>query len=124
MNNKQDINRYQANRQKEIDGAALYTALAERENQSQLAEVYRRMAAGELKHARVWEQHLSDAGVKIAPARPSWHARLMVVLARRFGSHFILPTVTGNERADSRAYNNPRSKLENSPQTSCPMLGC
>ena len=106
MDNKQDINRYQTNRQKEIDGAALYTALAERENQSQLAEVYRRMAAGELKHARVWEQHLSDAGVKIAPARPSWRARLMVVLARRFGSHFILPTVTGNERADSRAYNN------------------
>jgi vacuolar iron transporter family protein len=103
---KNDLSRYFANWQKEIDGAALYTALAQNEKQPQLAEVYRRMAASEMKHARVWEKRLKDAGAKLPPARPSWRARVMRMLARRFGAQFVLPTVTSNERADSRAYDN------------------
>ncbi len=101
---KKDISRYLANLQKEVDGAALYSALADSEPQKQLAEVYRRLAASEEKHARVWEKKLEEAGAKIPPRKPSWRARTMRFLAKRFGSSFVLPTVTSHEKADSRAY--------------------
>jgi len=101
-----NIARYTANWQKEIDGAALYNALADTEEQPQMAEIYRRLAGSEEKHARVWEAKLKETGAKIPPRKPSWRARTMAALAKRFGPQFILPTVTGNEKADSRAYDN------------------
>jgi len=104
MATKQDISRYRSNWQKENDGVVLYTALAEAESNSQLSEIYHRLAASEQKHARVWQKRLEEAGTPIPPPRPSWRARSMRFLAKRFGAAFVLPTITGNENADSRAY--------------------
>jgi len=106
MEQSENIKRYLANRQKEIDGATLYLVLAEKEEQPQIAEVYRRMAASEQKHARAWETRLEAAGVQPPKARPSWRARVLSSLARSFGVQFILPTISGNEKADSRSYDN------------------
>jgi VIT1/CCC1 family predicted Fe2+/Mn2+ transporter len=104
MADKTDIGRYLSNRQKEIDGAALYRALAEIEQQPQMAEIYKRLAASEEKHAAAWDRKLEELKVALPPRRPSWRARTMISLGRRFGAQFILPTITGNEKADSRAY--------------------
>ncbi len=104
MTKTPDISRYLANRQKEIDGAALYLTLAEIEKKPEMADVYRRLAASEEKHTAVWEAKLKEAGAKFPPRRPSWRARTLAALAKRFGPQFILPTITGNEKADSRAY--------------------
>lgn len=60
-----DIPRYRANRQKEIDGVFLYRALADSEPNPQLTEVYRRLAAGEEKHAAIWDEKLKAAGAAI-----------------------------------------------------------
>ena len=49
----EDIARYRTNFQDEIDSAALYRALGEVESQPQLAEVYRRLAEVEDRHAIV-----------------------------------------------------------------------
>lgn len=102
---KKDISRFLANWQKEVDGEAQYLALAKIEKQPQLAEVYRRMAASEEKHAAFWEKQLKGAGVKIPQRRPSWRARTLIFLARRFSAHFILPTLTAGEKATSNDYN-------------------
>ena len=104
MSNRKDVERYFANRQKEVDGAALYLALAESEKQSQMAELYKRLSASEEKHAAAWEKKLE--GLKVAiPARTlSPRARILIWLAKRFGPQFILPTIASNEKADSNAY--------------------
>ena len=102
--NKQDIERYLANRQKEIDGAALYNVLAEKESQPQMKEVYLKLSASEEKHAATWEKKLEELKVKVPPRKPTWRASTMIWLARRFGPQFVLPTITGNEKADSQAY--------------------
>ncbi|MBI4759634.1 MAG: VIT1/CCC1 transporter family protein [Chloroflexota bacterium] len=102
--NKQDIERYLANRQKEIDGAALYQVLAETEKQPQMAQVYRKLAASEEKHAAAWEKKLEELKVPIPPRKPTWRAATMIWLAKRFGPQFVLPTIAGNEKADSQAY--------------------
>lgn len=104
MASSQEISRYRANWQKEIDGAALYTALAENESKKELAEVYRSLAATEEKHAAVWEKRLIEAGVKLPKRQPSWRAHTMSLLAKRFGTKFVIPTIAGNEQADSLAY--------------------
>ena len=102
--NKQDIERYLANRQKEIDGAALYKVLADTEPQPQMKEVYLKLSASEEKHAATWEKKLADLKVTIPSRKPTWRAATMIWLAKRFGAQFVLPTITGNEKADSQAY--------------------
>src|SRR5215207_11062566 len=49
-----DRDRYVANLQAEIDGSALYRALADIEVGSELATVYSRMAEAEERHANIW----------------------------------------------------------------------
>ncbi len=99
-----DQKRYRANWQDEIDSAAIYRVLAEKEDQPQLAEVYRRLAAVEEKHAGFWEDKLRAAGATVPPRRQSWRSRTLTWLARRFGTQFILPTLTTLESADSHTY--------------------
>ena len=104
MSTQDYIKRYIANRQKEIDGAALYQVLADTEKQPQMAEVYRKLASSEEKHAATWEKKLEELRASIPPRKPTWRAATMIWLARRFGPQFVLPTITGNEKADSQAY--------------------
>src|SRR5512141_1029612 len=104
MSSTDDRKRFLANRQKEVDGAALYRAMSESEPEPQMAELYRKFGAAEDSHAAAWEKKLADLGGPVPPRRLSWRAQAMIWLARRFGTHFVLPTVTGMERADSVAY--------------------
>jgi vacuolar iron transporter family protein len=103
MSEQDDVKRYFANRQKEIDGAALYNVLAENEKQPQMAQVYRKLAASEEKHAAAWEKKLQDLKVTIPPRKPTWRAATMIWLARRFGSQFILPSQAYDGQPDSEA---------------------
>lgn len=104
MPKDQEIERYLTNRQKEIDGAALYQVLAETEKQSQMAEVYRKLAASEEKHAAAWERRLDELKASIPPRKPTWRASTIIWLAKHFGPQFVLSTITSNEKADSQAY--------------------
>ena len=104
MNPEQDIQRHLRNRQKEIDGAALYRALSQIETNPGMKEVYARLAETEEKHAAYWEEKLVEAGRPVPEWKPSWRARCMAWMGKRFGPHFVLPTVAGLEKADSRAY--------------------
>ena len=113
MADKTDIERYFANRQKEIDGAALYRALSETETQPQMAEVYRRLSLSEEKHTTGWEKKLEGLKVPLPPRKVSWRAHSMIWLAKRFGPQFVLPTIRSNERADSQAYDGqPEAEAE------------
>lgn len=104
MSNAEDVKRYLANLQKEIDGAALYRVLAETEKQPPMAEVFAKLATSEEKHAEAWEKKLTELKVTLPPRKPTWRATTMIWLAKRFGPQFVLPTITGNEQADSQAY--------------------
>ena len=96
--------RYLVNWRDEIDSAALYRALAELESDPRLADVYRRLAAAEERHAGFWEGKLRAAGARVPERRPGWRTRLLIALARRFGTQLVLPTLNDLERADSRGY--------------------
>lgn len=104
MTQPADIARFTKNLQAETDSAALYTTLAELEAQPQVAEVYRHLAEVELAHARFWEEQLKAAGHTPTVTGPSWRARTLSRLARRFGPGLVLPTVIEAETTDASGY--------------------
>jgi len=99
-----DTTRYRTNRQGEIDGAAVYRAMAAAEKTPQLASVYERLAEVEEHHLSFWEQQLRTIGADPGPRRPSWRARTMAFLARRFGPGIVLSTVATLEQVDQGGY--------------------
>jgi vacuolar iron transporter family protein len=104
MTTPQDYQRQRQNWQKEIDGAALYQVLADIETKEEMKDVYRRLAASENGHAAYWEGRIAEDGRPIPPRRPTWRAKTLSWLGKRFGPQFILSTIAGNEKADSRSY--------------------
>lgn len=98
------LTRFRDNLQGEVDGAALYRALAEAESDPRLQEVYRRLAAVEDAHAEYWGKQLDRIGGPAGRPGVGWRTRALGWLARRFGPQFVLPTVRSLERRDSGAY--------------------
>jgi len=88
----------------ELNGAALYDALAKAERDERLSEVYRRLASVERRHADRWRKKLEDAGETLPDFAPSWRTRTLGFLARRFGIGMVLPTVQSLERTDTNKY--------------------
>ncbi len=88
----------------EMNGAALYDALAGAERDERLAEVYRRLATVERRHADRWRKKLEDAGETLPDFAPSWRTRTLGWLARRFGVGVVLPSVQTIERVDTNKY--------------------
>ena len=98
-----DARRLKANLQTEVDGAAIYTAIAEAETDPTLATVYRRLAAIEVTHAQYWRSRLPLAG-GAARMRPSPRARALSWLARVLGTRFVLPAIAAAEARGGADY--------------------
>src|SRR5437016_4122064 len=96
--------RYRANLQGEVDGAALYRALADAETDPRLKQVYSRLAAVEEGHAEFWRKQLDRIGARAGRLGLGWRTRALAWLARRFGPQFVLPTINKLEQRDSGQY--------------------
>jgi VIT1/CCC1 family predicted Fe2+/Mn2+ transporter len=88
----------------ELDSAALYDALSTQESNPRLAEVYRRLAASERRHADAIAAQLRESGVAVVGHRSSFRTRTLIWLAWRFGPAFILPSLAAAEDAHGLAY--------------------
>jgi len=99
-----DLKRYRANLQGEIDGAALYRTMVDAESNPSLKEFYRRLAETETRHGRVWRDLLDAAGISTTRLGPSWRARVLMLIARRFGSAVIVATIAQRESTDQAMY--------------------
>jgi VIT1/CCC1 family predicted Fe2+/Mn2+ transporter len=104
MTTTQDAARYRENLQGELDGAAIYQAMAEGAQEPQLRELYGKLADAERRHASLWQERLRVAGETSIPTSPAWRARVLVRLAHRFGPGLIVSTVAAHELADRGMY--------------------
>ena len=95
--------RYREFWQGEVDSAYTYRALAALEEEPSLAELYRRLAATEERHAEVWAAKLEDAG-EAPSGGPSRRARILVWLARRVGPQLVLSSLIEREALDGQGY--------------------
>ena len=118
------IARWRANLQGEVDGPHLYRAMAARPGDQRLAELYVRMAEAEERHGALWRERLIAAGVP-ANIGPSWRARTLAFVARRFGAGLC---GANGRRAESggtgrSTTTSPRPPAPPSPTTNDPTPG-
>jgi rubrerythrin len=112
-----DAKRLKDNLQDEVDGAAVYAALAEAERDPNLANIYRRLAAVERAHAEFWQKRLHHSTGRQTQLSPSLRARGLSWLARRFGPNLILPTMVATEARGSSHYDaQPDAVAEGMPK--------
>src|ERR1700751_2760548 len=86
-----DIERYRANLQDELDGSALYTAIAAAESDPLRKDLFLQLAQAEARHAALWRDKLAAAGIKDERYVPSFRTRLLARLFRGFCARFALP---------------------------------
>ncbi|HEX3137134.1 MAG TPA: rubrerythrin family protein, partial [Casimicrobiaceae bacterium] len=99
-----DIERFRANLVDELNGAALYNALAAAEPDANRRDIFLQLAEAETRHARFWRDKLAAAGVTDVSFSPTLRTRIISALARRFGPRFVLPTVAAAEFNDRGKY--------------------
>ena len=99
-----DIDRYRNNLRDEMNGAALYTALAAAERDPLRKDLFQQLAAAEMSHAQLWRDRLVAAGRPDKPFAPDFRTRLLMKLMRLFGPSFVLPTIAAAEFADRNKY--------------------
>ncbi len=104
MSTSDDLDRYRGNLQDEIDGAAMYRALADMESEPSLAELYRRLAATEERHGNLWRDRLLEAGEDPGGMAVSRRARILIWLARRMGSGVLVSTIARDEQTGQFMY--------------------
>jgi len=90
--------------QDELDSAILYEALAAAARDARLAEVYRRLAAAERRHADHWIAKLRAEGRPVPEHRVGWRTRVLGSIARRFGAATVVSVIAGQEIADAQRY--------------------
>jgi vacuolar iron transporter family protein len=99
-----DIQRYRDNLRDELNGAALYAALAAAEADPLRKDLFLQLSQAEAHHAGVWREKLAAAGVHDEAFVPDLRTRLLARLARHFGPRFVLPTIAAAEVADRNKY--------------------
>ena len=100
-----DIARWQANLQGELDGVAVYRAMAEGARDPKLSDLYRRLADTEERHAALWRDHLVAASAP-APSKPTTRARTLAFIARHLGPSWVASTMASAEAAAQGQYDN------------------
>lgn len=101
-----NLQQYLENWWDEQGSAFLYTVLADNEKDSRIAEVYRRMAAVELKHAAKWADAIREGGGQVPQYRPKWRTRTLAWMAKRLGSSWVLPSMQNMENNGTASYGN------------------
>lgn len=109
-----DVDRWRRNLQGEVDGALIYRAMAAKAGDERLAELYRRMAESEDRHAALWRGQLDQAGAASRAVDPTARARILAWLARTGGAGLVAPIVAGQERSARRMYDDQPEAAETS----------
>ncbi|HWZ73790.1 MAG TPA: VIT1/CCC1 transporter family protein [Casimicrobiaceae bacterium] len=106
-----DIARYEKNLREELDGAALYAALAGAEIDPIRKDLFLQLSQAEAGHAQLWREKLTAAGVDAERFTPSLRTRILARLAQRFGPRFVLPAIAATEFADRDKYSGQADAL-------------
>lgn len=88
-----DLARYREFLADEADGVYMYEQLAEIEDSPELKDIYRQLARTEERHLDLWREQLEQAGEDASIPAPSRRIRLVMWMARRFGTDAVMPII-------------------------------
>ncbi len=95
--------RWRANLQGELDGVAVYRAMAEGSRDPNLTELYTRLAETEERHGALWRDHLVSVNAPF-PTSPTRRARTLAFVARHLGPGWVASTMASAEAAAQAQY--------------------
>jgi VIT1/CCC1 family predicted Fe2+/Mn2+ transporter len=98
-----EVRRMRQNLQDEVNGAALYDALAAAEKDPGRRSILKELAEVERGHAAVWAEKLRAAGEEFK-AVPSARTRFLAFLARRLGARSVMPVAQALEASATQSY--------------------
>jgi len=104
VSKRDDIARWRTNLRDELEGSALYKALADAERDPVRRDLFLQLSGAEAEHANTWREKLAAEGVHEPAPAPALRTRMLGWLARRFGPRFVLPAIAANEFADRDKY--------------------
>lgn len=97
----------------ERDAIALYDALARIEKDPTRAAAFERIAGNERRHADIWATKLEELGAHVPPADgPRPRVRLIITLARLFGTRAVADLVKALEGDEEELYDAQGSSPE------------
>ena len=99
-----DIARYRQNYIVEMDGIALYRAMAAAEQDDQRAAIFEKLAQNEERHAQRWAKLIQSGGGAVPAHKPSARVHLLSWMARWFGTHRVVPIISSMEARDEAGY--------------------
>jgi vacuolar iron transporter family protein len=101
-----DLDQSLENLKLERDAIQLYDALSRIEREPKRAEAFRTIAGNERRHAEVWANRLRERGATVPPAGgPRARVRVIILLARLFGTHAVRDLVQALEGDEEATYN-------------------
>src|SRR3972149_9263161 len=86
-----DLARYRQNYLVEMDGIALYRAMAGAETDEKRAAIFEKLAENEERHAQRWARLIQSGGGAVPAHRPSARVLMLGSLARRVGTRRVGP---------------------------------
>lgn len=98
--------RYRHHLAEELDGAAVYRALAEG-TEGERRDILLGLAAAEERHARHWADKLDELGHPwpgVEGHRVGWRARLVALVARHLGVRAVIPLIERGEASEIDRY--------------------
>ena len=99
-----DVERYRQNYIVEMDGIALYRAMAAAEKDDQRAVIFEKLAQNEERHAQRWARLIQAGGGAVPAHKPSARVRLLGWMARQFGTRRVVPIISNMEARDEAGY--------------------
>ena len=101
---EKDIARYRENYLVEMDGIAMYRAMAAAEQDQERVAIFEKLAANEERHAQRWAKLIKMAGGAVPAHRPTARVRLLGWMARHFGTRRVVPIISNMEARDEPGY--------------------
>jgi VIT1/CCC1 family predicted Fe2+/Mn2+ transporter len=90
----------------ERDAIVLYDGLAAIEKDARRADAFRTIAGNERRHADIWATKLRELGATVPdPGGPRLRIRIILALARVFGTHAVRDLVQALEGDEEQTYN-------------------
>jgi VIT1/CCC1 family predicted Fe2+/Mn2+ transporter/rubrerythrin len=108
---------WQANWQREIEGAYLYRRLADLARTPAMKKTLAEMADQEEVHAAMWAERIQGENPDNRPPNPDLRIRMTVWLARWFGPEAVLGLLINDEASDITTYANQAQRFEGETET-------
>ena len=104
MPDNKTIKTWKYHLQDEIDASFLYKHLAAMVNNEKNQRIYLSLAAVEDKHVSVWKDLLEKNNIKLGPDTPSFKAKSLYLISKRFGSALLTKLMLKEEATEVKSY--------------------